>query len=126
MAHTSSPQVLQLLGACPIPVGHRVEVQFFYAPRGGGLFGGGAPVPDLENPLVTDLETGVRYGMFPHFHQQIRVWDGQAFALSPDPLPELREHSRWSGTVRKCNVVATRWQRREIQTTVVVELDEAG
>ena len=114
--------LLHMHGAVPIPIGHRVEVVVYYATTGSGFFGGGAPAPMHETPLLTDLETGVRYGTLPQFHPPVNMYThGQLFRASPTPLPTLQEHSRWVGKVVVCNVLHLQLQGGDIQTTLVVE-----
>jgi len=50
---------VSLFGTVPIPVGHRVEVQWF-SQKKTRLLGGRTDKP-IEMPLVTDQTTGIRY-----------------------------------------------------------------
>jgi hypothetical protein len=114
--------LMQVRGARPIPVGHRVEIRVFYSAEGSGFFGTGAPVPQHDSPLITDLETGIGYGSLEHFHPTLSVYmTGQTFPLSHAPMPGLQEHSRWFGKVIVCNVVHTGMTKNEIQTTLLLE-----
>jgi hypothetical protein len=113
--------LIQLLGARPIPVGHRVEVRVFYSAGGGGFFGTSDPEPQHERPLITDLETGICYGSLEHFQPPSLGYSGQTIELAHAPRPELREHSRWYGKVIVCNVVHTGMTRNEMQTTLLLE-----
>jgi hypothetical protein len=123
MASTAGGMVLvQARGACAIPVGHRIEVRVFLSSGGEGFFGGGLPEPMHDKPLITDLETGIRYGTFEHFHPAVYAYKGgQTFPLAAEPLPTLREHSRWFGRVLVCNVVFTAIENNEMQSTLLVE-----
>jgi len=97
-------------------------VRVFFAAGGSGFFGTGAPAPDFESPLITDLETGIGYGAFEHFHPPVSMYTtGQTFPFSHTPIAGLREHSRWLGKVLVCNVVFTGKERNEIQTTLLIE-----
>lgn len=119
-------EILQLKGAMAIPLGHRVEIIFFYSASGSGIFGTGAPEPMLKTPLITDLDTGVRYGFFDQFHAPVGMYtEGQTFDLSPQPLPR-QEYTRFSGRVVICNVVHLISRDFDLQTTLVIERLPAG
>jgi hypothetical protein len=121
-ASASNAIVIQVRGARPIPVGHRVEIRVFYSASGTGFFGTGAPEPQLESPLITDLDTGIAYGALEQFHPPVTVYTvGELFSLALAPLPELREHSRWQGKIIVCNVIYTGMKTNEIQTTLLIE-----
>jgi hypothetical protein len=118
---------IDLHGACPIPVGHRIEVRIFLSEEKVSFFGNEPAKPLFETPLITDLETGVRYGVFTHFHAPLSMYTpGQMLQPATEPLPSLREHTRWTARVLACNVVFTGMSSGELQTTLVVEPTTAG
>jgi hypothetical protein len=113
---------IDLRGACPIPVGHRIEVRIFLSEEKVSFFGNEPAKPLFETPLITDLETGVRYGSFEQFHAPLSMYQpGQIVHPATEPLPHLRDHSRWAGRVLACNVLYTGMSKNELQTTLVVE-----
>lgn len=108
---------LTLRGVRPIPVGHRVEVVVFWIP-GDGLF---SPKQRQSEPLILDLETGVRYGTMEHFRDPpTLVTPGQSMTL-PVNVRSLPTKEHWRGKVLVCNVVHTGISRAEEQTTLVIE-----
>jgi hypothetical protein len=121
-ASGSGTKRVDLRGACPIPLGHRVEVRTFLSQGGSGFFGGGPPEPRWDSPLLTDLETGVRYGATWQFMEPLAIYDpAQLMAPGDAPLPTLQEHSRWVGRVLLCNVLTTGMRSNEIQTTLILQ-----
>lgn len=60
-----------MIGLFPIPVGHRVRVEYFHSCKETrGLFGRGAPevkIREIDSPRVTDLTTGIIYGHLIHY-----------------------------------------------------------
>jgi len=51
---------IEVLGAIPIPVGHRVSVRWYHK-KNKGLFGGEHDESHPTEPIIDDLDTGIVY-----------------------------------------------------------------
>ena len=99
----SSPIILQLIGVVPIPVGHEVEIRVFLVDT--AVFGSKLE-PQLDSPLVIDIDTGIQYGEQWIFKDS---GDSNIGSLRANPLPlgprsDLKEHGRWRGRVTAARV----------------------
>jgi hypothetical protein len=122
MAH----RTFVLLGAMPIPVGHRVEV--YILTKDTGVFSTNIePVPD--EPLVRDVDTGIYYGRT----WQFRVAEGNA-TMGSITLPRTHqpgEHvsvaEKLEGRVAECRVLSEGIHDKQCAaTTVVVDVTETA
>ncbi|GDX82405.1 hypothetical protein LBMAG42_42160 [Deltaproteobacteria bacterium] len=108
---------IHLIQVAPIPVGHRVELRTFL--RKQKMFG--KPEPAFNEPLVTDLDTGVIYAEDWHFRDVDMYRSGEIVECSLVQR-DLPEHARVVGRVRSCRIL---WigsgEGRYPQTTLVVE-----
>lgn len=115
-------QMLNMLGAMPIPIGHRVEI--YTLSRDVGVFTTDVqPAPDEQ--LVQDLETGVFYGRTWHF--QKAPYDGLLEYRAPrtdQPPAHVAVLDKVRGRILECRVL-TEGQHRDQSTftTFVVELE---
>lgn len=107
-----------LLGAMPIPVGHRVDVHVLA--RDVGVFGTDIqPVPD--EPLVRDLDTGIWYGRAWH----VAPGAGASIreARSPSPAAGVHVVEQYRAVVRACVVVSEGISREQaVATTLHLEI----
>ncbi|MBM4370595.1 MAG: hypothetical protein FJ098_03030 [Deltaproteobacteria bacterium] len=106
----------------PIPVGHRIEVRFFAVER--GVFKKTRHV-SLDQPSITDLDTGIVYGSTWHHAEELGV---STSAFDPKvPPTELRTNlvteEVVSGRVVACRLHTvmggTTWR---VQTTVSIQV----
>jgi hypothetical protein len=99
-------RILALAYPAAIPVGHRVEVVEYADTRPEGRRRGALRVADVPPPVVTDLDTGIRY--MNHVHGSAGGNGANAFAPNAYPFApraELVEAARWRGTVAACTIV---------------------
>ena len=118
-------RTIQVLYHAPIPVGHRVEVQFFKeSPEGPSA-------PDakilVESPIVTDLDSGVSYSALSHYDQtgHLREWLEVPFPERLQPRPHVYFAERITGRVTACRVIsdARAPTKLEVMTQLRVELE---
>lgn len=113
-----------MLGAMPIPVGHRVEV--YILTRDVGVFGTDIQVQGDE-PLVRDLDTGIYYG---------RTWQLKTAVPTPatfraprvgQPADGVGIVEKLEGRITECLVLSDGLHDKQAAvTTLVVDLpDEA-
>jgi hypothetical protein len=112
---------LVLVYAAPVPIGHHVEIQWYGVPK-AGLFGGGRRDERPAEPVVTDLDTGVRY--MTDFAVRTGGIKRPNEPLELDPERLLGEPVRTlRGVVRSCRVVTVRsFSEVDLQTHLSVEL----
>ena len=98
-------RTVQVLYHAPIPVGHRVEIQFFKDMSAG-------PSPSdhqiiSETPIITDLDTGVAYSSFAHYDHagQLRDWLRSPFPERLEPQPKVFFAERVTGRVLGCRII---------------------
>lgn len=114
----TSAFIMQIPGALPIPVGHRVEIIIYNM---GGLFGGNHPL--FERPLIKDLDTGVQFGDLDNFD----TGKNAARNMLPDaqitPHQHLNEYARITGKIQACNLNYKHISLYELflQTTLVIQ-----
>lgn len=122
MAH----RTFVLLGAMPIPVGHRVEV--YILTRDTGVFSTHVEaVPD--EPLVRDVDTGIYYGRT----WQFRVADGSTAlssitkARTSEPAEHVTVAEKLEGRIAECRVLSDGLHDKQAAaTTLVVEVLDAS
>lgn len=113
-------EVLRIRFACPVPVGHRVRVRWFYATR--GAIGPLSPRP--HEPIVDDLETDVRYAPGWTLHPNADPTVRELSQLADDPADTLRLERTLTGKVVACTVVAMFANTTyPVQTRLVIEPD---
>ena len=108
--------------AAPVPVGHRVEVTWFEEVTRG--LGGGPPRIDQREhqPLIVDLDTGVRYETDWMLGASRRRSPDAPYEVGEVVRTELREARRLEGVVRSCRVVTVRgFPEYDVQTLLEVE-----
>lgn len=98
----AEPVVYVFHHAAPIPVGHRVELQFFE--RDTGFFSVEYN-EQLDMPLIRDLETGVEYAPEWLFKREARDHLGPSSPRVLEMSPTVRPTRSLTGTVVACRVV---------------------
>ena len=95
------------LGKVAIPVGHRVEIVHYQLVKmSTGLFSSGKrQTEEVAEPLITDLDTGIRYGHASHYHNSWSTKIDDVNLSKHDLLPGLVVLKKITGTVRSCSVV---------------------
>jgi hypothetical protein len=102
----AADRILALAYPAPIPVGHRVEVIEYADTRPDGKRRGVLRIGDVPPPVVTDLDTGIRY--MNHVHGSAGGNGANAFTPNTYPFaprPDLVESARWQGVVAACTIV---------------------
>ncbi|UJR79702.1 hypothetical protein [Sandaracinus amylolyticus] len=111
----ASDRTFVLGGVIALPVGRRVEVTIFA--REEGVFSV-AKVPQSDEPLVRDLDTGVVYGRSWHFQdEQATRWNA---LISMSVRDDLEVAERVVGRVIACRVLSEGYSDPWQQTTIVV------
>lgn len=110
---------MHALGVVPIPRGHRVEVRTFLRDRGR------KQDPAFDEPLITDLDTGVVYGTDWHFRALSGYRPGTVQDLPTEPRADLQVHSVVTGTVSATRVSTVGGGEALFQQTTLV-LDISG
>lgn len=109
--------ILQVPGAAPIPAGRTVSICILSTK---GLLG---YKPDFTFPLITDLETGIRYGSVMHFTDNKTPSTGPFFNRSTELSEFVKVHKEFQATVKACHVLSSMRQGNLwTQTTLVVEI----
>jgi hypothetical protein len=114
-------EVLRLRFACPIPVGHRVAVEFFYlaAKRASGPL-----VRCPHEPIVLDEDTGIRYAPAWALHPSGDAQARELAELLEAPSHTLELERTLYGRVVACTVVSLPVNTRHpIHTRLVIEPD---
>lgn len=102
-----------------IPVGHRVEVRVLV--RETTVLFSSSKEPQPDQPVITDLDTGVVFGPAWAFGGGGTYYKGKPLAdLALASLPSLQEHSRLVGRVAACRVA---WVTEFVSTTLEIEQD---
>jgi hypothetical protein len=115
-------ELVTCIYSAPVPVGHRIEVRWFQASSGGGVFGNKTE-EQPHQPLIKDLDTGIEYmgdWMLKH-----------SGSKRPKRALEVEEHLKHElevvrtlvGTVRRCRVITVAWSEYDVQTHLDVEPD---
>lgn len=114
-------RTLHLLLCAPVPVGHRVEVSF-YVGQERGPFGNMVQVNRPLEPIVVDLDAGVRYAAHWLLHQGGVNHD--TVNVTTDKLRAgLQVAETVTGRVRQCQVVTVNSTGVSIETTLVIETE---
>lgn len=96
------PTVFVFHHAAPIPIGHRVELQFFE--RDTGFFSVEYS-EQLDMPLIRDLDTGIEYAPEWLFKTEARDNLGLTSPRALEMSPSVRPTRSLTGTVVACRVV---------------------
>lgn len=115
-------RTVTVIGAVPIPLGHRIEVTWYERDKSPGFFGGGAPtVERLDHPRIQDLDTGIVYldaqlahRLHPHGFQPGKV-NTRAVGVPDD----LRPAEVLVGKVTLCQLTA--YSDDQVETWLEVE-----
>lgn len=104
-ARVTPIRTVQVLYHAPIPIGHRVEVQFFK-----DMSGGDAPAQHKvirETPIITDLDTGIVYSALAHHDHagKLRDWLDVPFPDRLEPRPNVFFAERITGRVLGCRII---------------------
>jgi hypothetical protein len=112
---SASDRTFVILGVVAVPVGHRVEVTVFT--RDVGVVRVDL-VPQPQEPLVRDLDTGVAYGRIFHFSHQEGVQPDVTLPL--EARTDLEVAERVVGRVVACRVISGGRREAWHQTTLVI------
>jgi hypothetical protein len=96
---------VQVLYHAPIPIGHRVEIQFFKDMSAGDQ--PAAQTVIAETPIITDLDSGVTYSAMAHHDHagKLRDWLGTPFPERLDPQQNVFFAERVTGRVLGCRII---------------------
>ena len=113
-------ETLALSYPAAIPVGHRIEATWFLKPRGRR-----APIPSKPaEPVVTDRDTGIRYGLHWHFGEAALFRPDRPNAYTLTPLDGLQVERVVRGRVTACTIVQISPTAEPYQHTLLeLELD---
>ncbi|MEM6991665.1 MAG: hypothetical protein AAF721_14255 [Myxococcota bacterium] len=117
---------IHLPGDIAIPAGHRVQVTWYGERRVvTALFGKDTvEVVPLKTPIVTDLDTSVRYTTGIHY-DFVGVVRGEINLSAHDLNPALEVREEATGTVIRCSIVRfTDHSETELDIDLGVESDE--
>lgn len=122
---TTEVQTIQVLYSAPIPVGHRVEVDFFKHSPGGPSAAEFTVL--VDKPIITDVDTGVVYAALSHYDHagELRAWLQTPFPERLEPQQDVYFADRLTGTVTACRVItdARTPGKTEVMTQLRVEID---
>ncbi len=97
-----------MVGSVPIPVGHRVVVEYFESFRESrGLFGTGEPrvkTRVIDSPRVTDEDTGIVHGHLAHYDGGGSLQGGKINAGTQQLRTDVRVRERIEGVVVACRL----------------------
>lgn len=115
----SNQRVVNFAFEAAIPVGHRVELRLFS--REVGVFSKKLE-PHVDQPLVTDLDSGVVYGAGWHFEPISMYVSGQSRPLPLEVRSDIPEVARLAGRVVACRIARIgNTDSAFTQTTLVIE-----
>jgi len=97
----SSQRIVYIGFEAAIPVGHRVELRHFG--KDVGVFSTKI-VSQTDEPLVTDLDTGIVYGVDWHYQNVVAYQQGTPLALQLEVRADISETARITGRVAACRV----------------------
>ena len=107
----------------PIPVGHKVKVQFFS--RTKGILKKKSE-EQVHHPLITDEDTGIEYGSYWHYKNVMAMSSG---SYEPEEYPlkvldELEQSEQYTGIVKKCRLLTETFSDIwRVQTTLIIETE---
>ena len=94
---------LNIIGICPIPVGHQVEVMW-YKELKNSLFGS-ATEEEIPMPLVVDLNTGIHYADRRLYTDKVSVFPLKINIPEHRLRPGLIQYKKITGAVTYCSIV---------------------
>ncbi len=103
--------VVVLLVAAPIPVGHRVQVVHLVEPNDH----------TIDRIAVVDLEAGIRYGDMRCFERVTGITSNTPRLLPMTLREDLALKAQYWGRVAGCQVAGMGFADRWIQTTLQVD-----
>jgi hypothetical protein len=107
----------------PIPVGHKVKLQFYLKPEG---ILKKKYVPQENQPLITDLDTGIEYGSFWHY-KNVMSMSASSYTANEYPFDvrnDIEPAESFTGKVKKCRLLTEAFSDIwKVQTLLVIELD---
>ena len=116
-------EVIRLHFACPVPVGHRVRVRWYLAPKGGA----GPLLRRPKQPIVDDLESEIVYAPGWALHAMGDDGVRELSQLAEEPPETLRLERALLGRVLACTVVTMPANATfPVQTRLVVKPDPAS
>lgn len=108
----------------PIPIGHRVKVQFFNKKEG---ILKKKSVLQVNHPLIIDEDTGIEYGSYWHYK---KVMTMSAISSEPDVYPmevrdDLETGETITGRIKKCRVLTEAFSDIwKVQTSLIIEAEQ--
>lgn len=132
MQQAQGHQTFTLQQIAPIPIGHRVELQFFEEAASAGLFKKDTAEPNWHEPMARDLDTGVIYASHWHFVERSSMGTNAHFAkvntYPPNVLARLKPAARVVGRVVYCRVITESVGSGifKVQTTLTVAPEPEG
>ena len=109
------------LYAAPIPVGHRIDCQWFSIAV-DGIFSGAQMYPYPHEPLLRDLDTGIEYSSEKGFERNSAKMPDHPIELTDRALAGAQITHRIIGRVTRCRVVTLRgYKEVDLQTHIDVE-----
>ena len=120
---------IHLVGAYPIPVGHRVSITWCKLEGEKSIrFIGSPTLESLNIPIVIDLDTEIRYTYTKHLATSRFAWTLGKINLDDHQLdPLLRVVKRVEGRVISCSIVQVLDEQKETELILedVVILEDA-
>ncbi len=114
---------LQVHGVVAIPIGHRIEIRILKLKNKNHFFNKDEVEPIIEFPLITDMETGVRYGALNQFYDLNHIYNiMQLFDAKTTPLEYYTVYKIFYGVVENCNVLTAKMEGIQTQTTLVIRI----
>ena len=108
----------------PIPVGHKVKIQFFYKQE--GLLKKKKTL-QVNHPLILDEDTGIEYGSYWHYKHVMAM---SASSYEPEEYPlkirdDIEAGELITGKVKKCRVLTEAFSDIwKMQTTLTIEAEQ--
>jgi len=107
--------------AAPIPVGHRIDCQWFSLAV-EGIFSGSQMYPYPHEPLIKDLDTGIEYCSERGFQRSAAKMPDRPIEVTDQPLTGAQVTHRIIGRVTRCRVVTLRgYSEVDLQTHIDIE-----
>lgn len=108
----------------PIPVGNRVLVTWYEEVQRGLVPGQERTDERPNQPILTDLDTGIVYASDWVFGADGRRRPDDPYSVGDALLPDRRPLDQIEGTVRACRVITVRgYPALDVQTHLHIEVD---